>query len=115
MFTYLPNDNPQLVQESDIEILTAGPRDMVQYTNQPSNDKNGNAQPQATVNGTNPGGRDWTLWNTYRLDWMPKMTSWYVKWGERSEHRIPGAAESKRVDNEYVERWRCLDGEYESL
>ncbi|PMD29551.1 glycoside hydrolase family 16 protein [Hyaloscypha variabilis F] len=78
MFTYLPNDNPQLVQESDIEILTAGPRDMVQYTNQPSNDKNGNAQPQATVNGTNPGGRDWTLWNTYRLDWMPKMTSWYV-------------------------------------
>jgi len=78
MFTYLPNDNPQLIQEADIEILTAGPRDMVQYTNQPSNDKNGNALPQATVNSTNPGTRDWTLWNTYRLDWMPKMTSWYV-------------------------------------
>jgi hypothetical protein len=78
MFTYLPNNNAQLIQEADIEILTGGPRDMVQYTNQPSNDKNGNPYPQATVNSTNPGIRDWTLWNTYRLDWMPKMTSWYV-------------------------------------
>jgi beta-glucanase (GH16 family) len=78
MFTYLANDNSQLVQEADIEILTAGPRDMVQYTNQPSQDKNGNPQAAATVNGTNPGLRDWTLWNTYRLDWMPKTSSWYV-------------------------------------
>jgi len=78
MFTYLPNNNPQDVQEADIEILTAGPRDMVQYTNQPSQDKNGNTLAQATVNSTNPGKRDWTVWNTYRLDWMPKMTSWYV-------------------------------------
>jgi beta-glucanase (GH16 family) len=78
MFTYLANDNSQLVQEADIEILTAGPRDMVQYTNQPSQDTNGNAQAAATVNGTNPGLRDWTLWNTYRLDWMPKVTGWYV-------------------------------------
>ncbi len=78
MFTYLPNDNSQDVQEADIEILTEGPREMVQYTNQPSNDKNGNVLTQATVNSTNPGNRDWTLWNTYRLDWMPKMTSWYV-------------------------------------
>ncbi|KUJ17797.1 concanavalin A-like lectin/glucanase [Mollisia scopiformis] len=78
LFTYLASDNPQSVQEADIEILTAGPRDMVQYTNQPSTDSNGDAIPQATVNGTNPGARDWTLWNTYRVDWMPKMTSWYV-------------------------------------
>lgn len=85
MFTYLPNDNAQLIQEADIEILTAGPRDMVQYTNQPSNDKNGNALPQATVNSTNPGVRDWTLWNTYRMDWMPKMTTWYVNGAKVAE------------------------------
>ncbi|KAE8446209.1 hypothetical protein EG329_012434 [Mollisiaceae sp. DMI_Dod_QoI] len=80
LFTYLasPNNDPQTVQEADIEILTSGPRDAVQYTNQPSNDKNGNDIPQATVNGTNPGERDWTFWNVYRIDWMPKMTSWYV-------------------------------------
>jgi beta-glucanase (GH16 family) len=78
LFTYLASDNPQSVQEADIEILTAGPRDMVQYTNQPSTDKNGNAITDATVNSTNPGTRDWTVWNTYRVDWMPKMTSWYV-------------------------------------
>jgi beta-glucanase (GH16 family) len=79
MFTYLqPNDNAQDVQEADIEILTRDPRNAVQYTNQPSTDKNGNDVPKATVNGTNPGGRDWTQWNAYRVDWMPKMTSWYV-------------------------------------
>jgi len=77
MFTYLPNDDANLVQEADIEILTQDPRNSVQYTNQPSL-KNGNAQPQATVNGTNPGGRDWSLWNVYRVDWMPKQTTWYV-------------------------------------
>lgn len=78
LFTYLASDDPLSVQEADIEILTAGPRDKVQYTNQPSTDKNGDNVPQSTVNGTNPGARDWTLWNTYRVDWMPKMTSWYV-------------------------------------
>jgi beta-glucanase (GH16 family) len=78
MFTYLAADNPQDVQESDIEILTQGPRDKVQYTNQPSQDKNGNDDPQATVNSTSPGGRDWSLWNIYRVDWIPKMTAWYV-------------------------------------
>lgn len=76
LFTYRGNDNPNKVQEADIEILTSGPRNRVQYTNQPST-VNGNDIPQATVNGTNPG-RDWTLWNIYRMDWMPKQTSWYV-------------------------------------
>ncbi|TVY82615.1 Xylanase/beta-glucanase, partial [Lachnellula suecica] len=80
LFTYLsPDDNnPQSVQEADIEILTSGPRNAVQYTNQPSQDKNGNDNPEATVNSTIPGERDWTLWNAYRVDWMPGMTSWYV-------------------------------------
>ncbi|CZR68196.1 related to xyloglucan endo-transglycosylase-like protein [Phialocephala subalpina] len=76
LFTYLASDNPQSIQEADIEILTAGPRNAVQYTNQPSNDAAGNDIPQATVNSSM--GQDWTVWNTYRVDWMPKMTSWYV-------------------------------------
>ncbi|RDL38713.1 Concanavalin A-like lectin [Venustampulla echinocandica] len=78
MFTYLAGDTPQDVQEADIEILTEGPRNAVQYTNQPSVDTKGAVVPQATVNGTNPGGKDWTHWNVYRVDWMPGTTTWYV-------------------------------------
>ncbi|KAK0101235.1 hypothetical protein ONS95_006414 [Cadophora gregata] len=78
IFTYLAGDTASDVQEADIEILTRDPRNRVQYTNQPSVDKAGDDVPQATVNGTNPGDRDWTLWNVYRVDWMPKMSSWYV-------------------------------------
>jgi beta-glucanase (GH16 family) len=77
LFTYLGNNNPNKVQEADIEILTAGPRNRVQYTNQPST-VNGKDIPQATVNGTNPGTQDWSDWNVYRMDWMPKRTSWYM-------------------------------------
>jgi beta-glucanase (GH16 family) len=77
MFTYLdPNNDPNKVQEADIEILTRDPRNRVQYTNQPST-VDGNDVPQATVNGTNPT-TEWTQWNVYRMDWMPKTTSWYV-------------------------------------
>lgn len=73
LFTYL-SSTP--VQEADIEILTSGPKDVVQYTNQPSVDKKGNAVAQATSNATV--GADWTEWNVLRMDWMPKMTAWYV-------------------------------------
>jgi beta-glucanase (GH16 family) len=76
MFTYLSNDDPQKVQEADIEILTAGPRNVVQYTNQPSVDADGNELPEATVNATQS--QDWSQWNVYRLDWMPERSSWYV-------------------------------------
>ena len=76
LFTYLSNDDPLKVQEADIEILTSGPRNVVQYTNQPSVDKSGNALEQATINGSQS--QDWSQWNVYRLDWMPKQSSWYV-------------------------------------
>lgn len=36
MFTYFAGTSPESVQEADIEILTSGPRNAVQYTNQPS-------------------------------------------------------------------------------
>ncbi|KAI9647638.1 hypothetical protein NHQ30_004023 [Ciborinia camelliae] len=76
MFTYL-DSNP--IQEADIEILTSGPRNVVQYTNQPSLNKAGDADPRATSNASTPDGNmDWSVWNTYRMDWMPHQTSWYV-------------------------------------
>ena len=75
MFTYLASTP---VQEADIEILTTGPRNMVQYTNQPSNSASGDILAAATVNGTIPGGLDWSTWNAYRLDWTPTQSSWYV-------------------------------------
>ncbi|RDW84514.1 hypothetical protein BP6252_02104 [Coleophoma cylindrospora] len=81
LFTYLsPTDpkNPMTVQEADIEILTNGPRNMVQYTNQPSNAADGRVLAQASSNVTNPNGIDWTQWLAYRVDWTPSMTQWYV-------------------------------------
>jgi len=78
IFTYLANDDPNKVQEADIEILTSGPRNMVQYTNQPSDSDSGHPLDRATRNATNPGSRDWTLWNTYRYDWTPETSAWYV-------------------------------------
>jgi hypothetical protein len=75
MFTYLSSDP---VQEADIEILTSGPRDVVQYTNQPSNSQSGGVIPEATRNSSIPGGMDWTTWNSYRVDWSPTQSAWYV-------------------------------------
>jgi hypothetical protein len=75
MFTYLVSSP---VQEADIEILTAGPRNVVQYTNQPSNSASGDVLAAATVNGTIPGGLDWSSWNAYRLDWTPTKSEWFV-------------------------------------
>lgn len=80
IFTYRqPTASPSSVQEADIEILTRDARNAVQYTNQPSQDpQTGDAVPEATRNVSIPQGRDWTVWNTYRVDWMPGMTSWSV-------------------------------------
>ena len=81
MFTYLDSSqgaDPMAVQEADIEILTSGPRSVVQYTNQPSQNAAGVDNPEATVNGTNPGNKSWEEWAQYRVDWMPGQTSWFV-------------------------------------
>lgn len=66
------------VQEADIEILTDGPRNKIQLTNQPSESPSGDTLTQATLNATLPGGVDWTAWNEYRYDWLPGMSTWYV-------------------------------------
>ncbi|RKU42854.1 hypothetical protein DL546_002679 [Coniochaeta pulveracea] len=74
-FTYLEQPT---VQEADLEILTAGPRDVVQYTNQPSVDDDGDVIAQATQNATLPDGLEWTEWAIHRLDWTPTQSTWYV-------------------------------------
>jgi beta-glucanase (GH16 family) len=66
------------VQEADIEILTDGPRNKIQLTNQPSESPSGDTLTKATLNATLPGEVDWTVWNEYRYDWLPGMSTWYV-------------------------------------
>jgi hypothetical protein len=83
MFTYLDSTGaPSDIQEADLEILTRNPLNEVQYTNQPSVDNDGNVIEHATQNATMPGGLDWSDWATYRMDWTPGMSTWYVN-GER--------------------------------
>ncbi|KAK3937967.1 glycoside hydrolase [Diplogelasinospora grovesii] len=80
MFTYRPPPTPlniMLVQEADLEIRTRDPPNYVQYTNQPSWNSTSDI-PQATRNVSMPGGRRWSDWAYYRMDWTPGSTTWYV-------------------------------------
>ncbi|KAM0738770.1 hypothetical protein ACQRIT_006507 [Beauveria bassiana] len=79
MFTYRGAADPARVQEADVEILTRGPRSVIQYTNQPSDlpaDRGEIAE--ATRNATLPGGAAWSDWAVHRLDWTPERSVWYV-------------------------------------
>ncbi|CAM1505017.1 Fc.00g106540.m01.CDS01 [Cosmosporella sp. VM-42] len=76
MFTYRDSTGKLAdIQESDIEILTGGPRNKIQYTNQPSYTDDGGDIPEATRNATTP---DWSQWVVHRLDWTPEEVIWYV-------------------------------------
>ncbi|KAK7937934.1 xylanase 3 [Apiospora aurea] len=76
MFTYRKSDDPNLIQEADLEIRTIDPPDTIQYTNQPSYSRTGDTVSQATQNATVP--RSWEEWSVHRVDWHPKTTTWYV-------------------------------------
>ena len=78
MFTYRDSGTLADVQEADIEILTSGPRNKIQYTNQPSYSIDGDTFPEATSNGTMPEDLRWTDWVVHRLDWTPGHSTWYV-------------------------------------
>lgn len=78
MFTYLNAADPAKVQEADLEIRTMDPRNMIQYTNQPSQTNAGEEKSQATRNATMPFDLSWTHWAVHRLDWTPKQDTWYV-------------------------------------
>ena len=78
IFTYRETDDVDQVQEADIEILTSGPDNKVQCTNQPSYTPEGDTIDNSTKNATMPPTMKWTGWTRYRLDWSPGVTSWYV-------------------------------------
>lgn len=78
MFTYRDSKELSKVQESDLEIRTGDPKNLIHYTNQPSYTENGDLVPNATKNVTMPDGLTWTQWAVHRLDWTPKMTTWYI-------------------------------------
>jgi len=81
MFTYRgpPADQPNAkLQEADLEMLTKYPRDLVQCTNQPSIDDEGQLIAPATANVTMPGHATWDNWAIYRMDWTPRQTTWYI-------------------------------------
>uniref|UniRef100_A0A093UZK7 Beta-glucanase n=1 Tax=Talaromyces marneffei PM1 TaxID=1077442 RepID=A0A093UZK7_TALMA len=64
--------------ESDIEILTSDPPNRAHYANQPDYDPIRNVVipgSQVAVDSHVP----WTTWSTYRLDWFPGMSRWYVE------------------------------------
>ena len=78
MFTYRHSEELADVQEADIEFLTNGPRDRIQYTNQPSYTLEGDEFPEAARNASVPGDVEWTRWMVHRLDWTPDECVWYV-------------------------------------
>ncbi|KAK4186540.1 family 16 putative glycoside hydrolase [Podospora australis] len=78
MFTYRHSDELAKVQESDLEVRTSDPKNIVHYTNQPSYTDDGELVPNATKNATMPNGLKWSDWAVHRLDWAPKSTTWYV-------------------------------------
>jgi hypothetical protein len=64
--------------ESDIEILTSDPPTRAHYANQPDYDPVRNIViPGSQVAADAP--VPWTTWSTYRLDWFPGMSRWYVE------------------------------------
>ncbi|KPM45364.1 hypothetical protein AK830_g1176 [Neonectria ditissima] len=89
MFTYRDESGELAdIQESDVEILTRGPRNKIQYTNQPSYSDDGDEYSEATRNATTP---DWSSWVVHRLDWTPDVVTWYAD-GEvvaRIEYQTP--------------------------
>ncbi|UKZ77369.1 hypothetical protein TrVFT333_005089 [Trichoderma virens FT-333] len=78
MFTYRDATSTSSVQEADFEVLTRGPRERVQLTNQPSFNSNGQVNPDATRNVTLPDNMIWSQWAVYRLDWTSQSSVWYV-------------------------------------
>ena len=79
VFTYRDANKLADIQEADMEIVTRGPGNKVQYTNQPGYTDNGDGiKANATRNATLPRGLQWSDWAVYRLDWTPTRSVWYV-------------------------------------
>lgn len=70
-FTFYDDDN-----ESDIEILTDDPTDVIRYTNQPSVDSSGDEVAAASLTKTKLPA--WNEWQKHRIDWLDKNSYWYL-------------------------------------
>jgi hypothetical protein len=70
-FTFYDDDN-----ETDIEILTDDPTDVIRYTNQPSVDQNGDEVAASSLKKTKLPA--WDEWQTHRIDWLEKNSYWYL-------------------------------------
>ena len=83
IFTYR-KEGDEVVEETDIEILTNDPSDTVRYINQPSyNETTDDSVPGASHTITLPDGKVWYDWHTHRLDWTPGLTTWFLD-GEKT-------------------------------
>ncbi|KAA8652831.1 hypothetical protein EYZ11_007199 [Aspergillus tanneri] len=76
--------------ESDIEILTSDPPNMVRYTNQP----NWDPATDSTIPESHTVGNlsvPWTSWVTHRLDWFENRTYWYADDGLQASksYKVP--------------------------
>lgn len=72
IFTYDPTG-----AESDIEILTRDPDNIIHYANQPDYDPvTDTAIPGASTIAALP--KPWTQWATHRLDWFRNLSVWSV-------------------------------------
>ncbi|OAA56450.1 Concanavalin A-like lectin/glucanase [Cordyceps fumosorosea ARSEF 2679] len=76
MFTYRGSPDPARVQEADVEVLTRGPRSVMQYTNQPSDLPDGEVAGATRNASVAPAA--WSEWAAHRLDWTPARSTWYV-------------------------------------
>ena len=78
IFTYRKQDG-EVVEETDIEILTRDPGNTIRYTNQPSyNETIDDVVPGASHSISLPDGKSWEYWHTHRLDWTPGLTTWFL-------------------------------------
>jgi hypothetical protein len=74
LFTYYSS-----TAESDIEILTRDPTDMIRYSNQPDYDAHtDSAIPGASTQSTLPPPKAYTDWIDHRIDWLDGVSRWYV-------------------------------------
>lgn len=78
LFTFYEESSSTDIQEAALAILTDGPQNMIQYTNQPGYTASDQVIPQATRNATMPEDLVWSDWSIHRLDWTPGNTTWYV-------------------------------------
>lgn len=74
MFTYRGGDAASTVQEADLEVRTSDPKNVIQYTNQPSDHNNTGS----TRNITLPDRLTWSEWQHHRVDWTPGSSTWFV-------------------------------------